>query len=639
MKTLVLSSLLLCLTLLSRAQLCTGSLGDPVVHITFGAGNNPGPSLLAATTNYGFVSADCPNDGFYTVRNSTSNCFGSSWYSVTEDHTPGDNNGYFMLVNASFNPGDFYVDTVRGLCANTTYEFAAWILNVLRPNACSSSGIDPNLTFKIETTTGTVLQTYSSGNLSEDPFPSWKQHGLFFTTPSATTAVVVRITNNAPGGCGNDLALDDITFRPCGPSVSAALTIGGTATSVCEGDNTSFLITGQYPGGYANPAFQWQVSVNNGAFTDIPGANSNTYLRLATSPGKYTYRLSMAENTNMGTANCRVASNVITIDVNPLPVIQIAALIDACFGTDVILSASGGSVYAWTGPNGFTSAEPQPVLNDIDFADGGLYSVTVTSDKGCSVSGSGTLTVRPPVDAQVTGNDHICEGNSTLLQASGGDDYTWTPATGLSADDIPDPIASPRDTTRYKVKVTNVFGCSDSAEIVINVWKKPAAVAGPDKITREGVPVTLDGKAAGTDVTWFWSPFTGLNDPDRLQPVATLTDDMKYALHVVSNKGCGISIDSVYVKVYKKVVVPNAFSPNNDGINDLWQIQAIQTYPNPEVTVFNRYGQIVFRSKGYGKPWDGKFNGVKLPTGTYYYVIDLNINNEPALTGWVMIFN
>ena len=73
-----------------------------------------------------------------------------------------------MLVNASFTPGDFYVDTVKGLCPSTTYEFAAWVMNVLRTSACQGNGIDPNLTFKIETTTGTVLASYNTGNLQEE---------------------------------------------------------------------------------------------------------------------------------------------------------------------------------------------------------------------------------------------------------------------------------------------------------------------------------------------------------------------------------------------------------------------------------------------------------------------------------------
>ncbi|MGH2566223.1 MAG: hypothetical protein ACRDE5_17015, partial [Ginsengibacter sp.] len=122
------------------AQLCQGSLGDPVVNITFGAGTNPGPSL-GGSTNYGYVNHDCPDDGFYTVANSTSGCFGGTWHTLVEDHTPGDVNGYMMVVNASFNPGDFFVKTVDGLCPNTTYEFAAWMYNVLQAFACNGQGI------------------------------------------------------------------------------------------------------------------------------------------------------------------------------------------------------------------------------------------------------------------------------------------------------------------------------------------------------------------------------------------------------------------------------------------------------------------------------------------------------------------
>ena len=95
--------------------------------------------------------------------------------------------------------------------------------------------------------------------------------------------------------------------------------------------------------------------------------------------------------------------------------------------------------------------------------------------------------------------------------------------------------------------------------------------------------------------------------------------------------------DEVFVKVYKQIVIPNAFSPNKDGRHDTWKIQAIETYPNPEVTVFNRYGQTVFRSKGYATPWDGTYNGTHLPVGTYYYIIDLKIPGEPVLNGWVVI--
>jgi len=638
MKRLSLLALTMMLSYLSGAQLCTGSLGDPVVHITFGRGSNPGGPLAAAVTTYNFSLNDCPNDGQYTMRNSSLGCFSSTWHVLNEDHTSGDAEGYFMLVNASFNPGDFYVDTVRGLCSNTTYEFAAWVMNVLKNSACGSNGIDPNLTFKIETTAGAVLATYNSGNIPEDASPTWKQYGLFFQTPAGVTSVVVRITNNAPGGCGNDLALDDITFRPCGPQVSASLSISGNTTAnVCQGDNTSFLLKGNYPGGYNDPAFQWQVSVNNAAFSDIAGANGNEYLRMPTGVGSYRYRLTAAESENLPSANCRVASNIITIDVNPIPVVQVTDLIEACYGTDVVFTASGAATYEWTGPNGFSSTAAQATVTSVEAADAGVYKVKAVSDKGCVVEDQGTLVVRPPVDAAITGTDHFCEGTSVLLEASGGTQYAWSPSAGLSSTTISNPLASPVDTITYKVVVQNQFGCKDSAQITLNVWNKPTANAGTDKITREGVPVILNGSVSGTDVTWHWTPSLGLSDASSLAPSALLSSDRIYTLTAVSNKGCGTHSDEVFVKVYKQVVIPNAFSPNGDGTHDTWKIQAIETYPDPEVTVFNRYGQPVFKSKGYSRPWDGTFRGTPLPVDTYYYIIDLKLPNEPVLNGWVVI--
>ncbi|HKP32489.1 MAG TPA: hypothetical protein VJT83_07165, partial [Chitinophagaceae bacterium] len=492
----------------SKAQLCTGSLGDPVVHINFGAGQNPGTPRNAATTNYNFLANDCPNDGWYTIRNSTVTCFGNSWHSLSEDHTAGDADGYFMLVNASFQPGDFYVDTVRDLCPKTTYEFAAWVVNVLKPSACQGNGIDPNLTFTIETTTGTILNSYNSGDIAESPIPIWKQYGLFFETPANTTTIVIRLRNNAPGGCGNDLALDDITFRPCGPAVSATIGVNGdTSASICQGDTTSFLLTSAHSQGYSNPVFQWQVSGDGGVtWTDIAGANQTTYLRKTTSPGDYTYRMSIAESGNIGAKSCRIASNNIAIHVNPLPVLQMADVSNVCLGSKVVLSAIGGITYQWTGPNGFSSSLDSITFQSIQNINQGIYSLIATSGKGCSTKDSTDLRVNPVPTATLTGTDHICEGTSTILDAGGGTKYMWSPSPGLSSTTINNPSASPKDTTTYKVVVTNQFNCSDSANITVYVWKKPVANAGADLKTKEGIPVTLDGTVGGTDIEFFWSP-------------------------------------------------------------------------------------------------------------------------------------
>jgi gliding motility-associated-like protein len=557
---------------------------------------------------------------------------------VSEDHTPGDVNGYMMVVNASFQPGVFYLDTVRGLCANTTYELAAWVMNVLRNTACGGAGIDPILTFQIETVTGQVLATYVTGSILETSSPDWKQYGLFFTTTAISTSVVIRISNNAPGGCGNDILLDDITFRPCGPLVNATLSItGDTTAEFCEGNPTSYLIQSASSAGYSNPVYQWQVSVNGGVFTDIPGATGNTYLRDSTGDGQYRYRLSIVESVNVGVTSCRVASNMITFTVNPLPVPGLSDTTTGCEQTDLLLNAMGGTIYEWFGPNGFTATGQNITVPDLQPADAGLYRVMVTTDKGCSDADSTIVIVYPAVVPFASGGTSVCEDVPVRLNASGGVRYEWTPASGLSSPTIADPVALPSDTTQYQVKVYNVYGCFDTASVTVNIWKKPKAMAGPDKRMLEGETVLLEGTAEGTQVRYFWTPPNNLDNTFILTPTAGPPANTTYTLHVVSDLGCGTATDNVFVRVYKQVKIPNAFSPNGDGINDDWKILNLETYPEGILQVFNRHGQQVYYSRGYSRNWNGTFNGKPLPVGTYYYVIDLKTEYFPRLSGWVFI--
>jgi gliding motility-associated-like protein len=92
----------------------------------------------------------------------------------------------------------------------------------------------------------------------------------------------------------------------------------------------------------------------------------------------------------------------------------------------------------------------------------------------------------------------------------------------------------------------------------------------------------------------------------------------------------------VFIKVFSKIVIPSAFTPNADGINDTWDIVGLNTYPNSLVSVFNRFGALVFKSTGYPKAWDGEYGGRQIPTGTYYYTIDLK-NGSKTLSGWVAL--
>jgi gliding motility-associated-like protein len=121
-----------------------------------------------------------------------------------------------------------------------------------------------------------------------------------------------------------------------------------------------------------------------------------------------------------------------------------------------------------------------------------------------------------------------------------------------------------------------------------------------------------------------------------LTPAINPPNDITYTLHAVSPNNCGIVSDEVFVKVYQKITIPTTFTPNNDGINDTWNIDQLITYPESVLSVFARDGHQVYRTIGFSKAWNGVFNGRQLPAGVYYFTIDLH-NNTPQKSGWVML--
>lgn len=177
-------------------------------------------------------------------------------------------------------------------------------------------------------------------------------------------------------------------------------------------------------------------------------------------------------------------------------------------------------------------------------------------------------------------------------------------------------------------------GCSAAQSQDITVFETPTADAGIDKIILVGGGVLLDAAANGKNLTYKWTPSTGLSKDDILNPVASPTKDIIYTLMVTSDDGCMLA-DEVFVKVLQFPEIPNTFTPNGDGVNDTWNIKYLDSYPNSTVKIFNRYGKEVFFSAKYA-PWDGKLNGEYLPEGMYYYIITAK-DGELKYTGSILL--
>lgn len=632
------------------AQTCTGSLGAPVINETFGAGSTYGlgGALSSDITNLKFAPEDCGgNDGTYTITTFLgSSCKGGTWQTISHDHT-GNPNGYMMIINADYSPSLFYTSKTSGssLCPNTTYQFAAWIMNILRDLPRTQNFIKPNITFSIETAAGTVLKTYNTGDIDATDQPIWKQYGTFFTTPPDGPDIVVKMTNNAIGGAGNDLALDDITFSPCGPLVQTGF---GTLTdrtdrSSCANDNLNYTLVSAQTG-YTDPSYQWQQNKNDGSgWTNIANEKQSSLQVIISNAvaGKYQYRVGVLSSAQAGSESCRIYADPLTVNVYPPPTITLAANTTTCVGQPLQLSVAGGETYQWTGPNNFTSTDQSPIVTkNADPSYNGDYTVIATKNS-CSASAKTTVNIYPKATIDSLSNVTICNGAVVQLsvKTTNAKHFKWHPSAGLNYDNIANPLASPSTTTTYTVEVSN-DGCPDvapSASITVNVNQNPVADAGKPFKIFEGQTAKLNGKAQGDHIITYWTPTSFLDDPKSLTPTTTSPNDITYTLHVASTAGCGQSTSEVFVRVYKKLTIPNTFTPNNDGINDEWNIRNLNTYGNANVQIYTRYGQLIYQSTGYGKPWNGTYNSALLPVGTYYYVIDLKDSLFPKLSGWVLL--
>jgi len=362
------------------AQLCTSSVGDPVVKITFGQNAITSSPPYVPSTLYTYTTSTCPVDGSYTITNRTSNCFGNTWHTVTSDHTGG---GNFLLINAAYVAGDVFLTTISGLCPNTSYEISGWMMNVVN----TFNSIRPEIIFRIEKADGTILAFYEAGELPVTTSPKWEQYGFVFTSPPDNSPVVLRITDTWPGGAGNDFAMDDIAFRPCGPKITASIQANPDTIDICEGNNDQYTLLGNASASYQSPIYQWQVSNDSGStWHDIAGATADSYLRQPTAlPGNYSYRLMVVDASVAGNANCRIGSNVVVINVHPKPIADAGPDRVYLNGNPVTLSANaqGENVsYFWeptlymTDPNSLTPTVAPPA--DI------MYTLNVQSSRGCT---------------------------------------------------------------------------------------------------------------------------------------------------------------------------------------------------------------------------------------------------------------
>lgn len=597
--------ILLCFTfssVLAQNNLCTGSKGLPIFYEDFGSGNTHGPQLPVGYTNYNFVNSGVPEDGQYTIAVPAN--FNNNWHSI-QDHTPNDVNGKALIVNASNSAGEFYRRTVTGLCPNTTFEFTAWVVNMYNPrnNICPNNGIPINVKFEIwDENNTTLLESVNTNNINGNLTPSWEQFGLTFTTLADQTSVVLIMKNNGAGGCGNDLAIDDIMFRSCGVLATIENDDLQNEINICSENLPMTLDLAVISQDSSQYFYQWQKSEDGEIWENLPGENS---INLSvTVLGEVFFRSIIAQDvTQLNNPFCYTISEVFSVSLDDLPDSPISNGNVFVCGNDPIPDLSVQEI-------------PGVIFNWYDRAIGG--NLLQANSSTFSASTSGVYFAEAAVDAQncvspirtavslsfaekpITFDSvkYFCEGQFVDLDAiEVGVTYLWN--TGEITKNIRVDIPG-----NYSVTMSNAAGCFATKNILVIQRELPVIqqVVINDRI----VTVILENEGD------FEYKLDGL-DYQSSNVFNHVVGGIRQ-IFVRERNGCG----ERNVK-FNLFIVPKYFSPNNDGFNDTFKIEGNGLEHLVKLEIIDRTGQLITVLNEFNPSWDGTVNGNLLPATDYWY--------------------
>ena len=629
-------------------------LGAPVYNQDFGLGNEDpntiGAAFPANRSSFAFSNSLCPPPGSYTIarRINVKGCFGNKWISLssdyTSDHIFGMDLSNMMIVNNDgvAKPRIVYMDTVnKGLCAGTKFEFSTAFINIDYPANCQPFPSFPYFVLAVEDDIGNTIinDTIKGIPYANPPEYGFTRTAVNFTMPAGVSKLVLKVIllgETVFNGCGSDFAIDDVVLSAAGPAVKIAfdnLPASQIVASACFQQNKTFSMSGNMGAYYTNPQLQWQQSTDKGnTWTDIPGATSGTYSNTFSTPDTFLFRLSGGEAANIANPNCRVISNTITVAVDGIPAnFQVSSNSPVCAGQDLKFNATGGSSYRWSGPNGFADDVYYAHIYHSVRADSGMYYVDIVSPGGCRARDSVHVTIIG-TDLFASADTAICNGRAVQLHSTpGAISYQWAPPEGLSSTIIPNPIASPQETTVYTVKITDADGCLAATTVTLRVVNKIAVKAiidGTGNICRYYDSAMFKSNSSGTIKSWNWNFGNGQTSVLMNPPVQYFSSTGNEAsftvqLAIKDTSGC---TDTAYhvLKLANNcfIAVPSAFTPNGDGSNDY--LYPLNTYKASHLVfrVFNRSGQLVFEGKDRSKKWDGSVGGNPQPEGAYVWMLE-----------------
>jgi gliding motility-associated-like protein len=434
---------------------------------------------------------------------------------------------------------------------------------------------------------GQSVQLSASGGSQYEWFPSTDLSDPFIYNPIASPSVNTTYKVVVRDSCGVDSTYVTIF-------VYNETTLIMPDTLICIGNSIDLVA-------YGGVSYNWYPTagmVNPGADspTITPSSSNLYYVDITTANG------------------CVYTDSVlVTVDASaPAPSLNADTTI--CYLDQILLSASGGQTYSWYPNASVVNLTGSNTVTNITNSQ--MIYVDVTN--GCGTKTDSIYITVVEVIPTINPDTIICPGDTALLYADGGTSYLWTPAETVFQPNDQQTGAVPVTSTTYAVTVTNSIGCSSNTTTNVSLYLLPEVNAGGFINALYGSQVQLNGTTNAT--TFVWSSADTLSCTNCLNPVVIPFENESYVLTVEDLNGC-INSDTVLVTIDGTLYVPNAFTPNGDGFNDIFDIKG-EEISSFQLRVFDRWGLLIFESNSLNNQWDGSYNGQPVQMDVYVWKVE-----------------
>ena len=578
-----------------------------------------GSALSSSTSLYKYSGGTGIAPGEYSLRKHTGGING--WAEGNDNTGQG---GYMMMVRSKTSLASFYETTVKGFCRAQSQSVCFSAASLSKAGA----GLDVAIHVEVRnSTTNNLLATFKSPVLKNNDSITWTSFSFTYPLPNGVSSVQINFSFTSSSSVPDDFAIDDIRLVNIGASFS-----NGNATPeypyingryeypvfACLNERIVFSMPGIQITG---KEFQWERIMPDYSYEAIPGANAYTYIidSAKRSDSRF-YRLRVADSGYLGSVNCSSPTSPVGLHVDPEPVIS--GISPICEGTDLNISVAEGSYVTWLGPNGFTATGRKISIPKATTVNSGLYTANVTYNAGCVLnflSKKEVVVNKNPIHISIPADTTLCKGTTLTLDAtnSAGALYVWS--TGENT-----PAIQVKNDGLYAV-IVYAGTCTKEDTTRVHVVGLPTVSLRTDTVLCFGDTLLLNPVV--NDATKYkWS--TG-----AVTRGITISQKGQYSLQVSNSCGThSASVNIRYIRCAEEILVPSAFTPNKDGLNDVFRPIQDASIKQFRMKIYNRWGQIVFSSSDISKGWDGTINKIQQSIGAYVWVIEYTSKTEKHYT-------